>query len=201
MGISLQSFAKLNRRLNQPPKAAGNGDPASLSPPQPAYRTILGIDPSLRGTGFGVIRIEDREPRFVEAGTIRCPQLPLSESLIQIANELSAVVRKTRPEVCVVEGLFFAQNRKTVLIMGQVRGVCIYSIGQAEIPVHEIAPRRVKLAITGRGGAQKLAVAKMVERLLKLDRTPESDAADALALALTFHLESQSPSNQTIPRI
>jgi len=90
----------------------------------------------------------------------------------------------------VVEGLFFAQNLKTALIMGEARGASLVAAGEAGLAIYEIAPRKVKQAIVGYGAAQKLAVAKMVQRMLNLAELPAPDAADALALALAHAQEN-----------
>jgi crossover junction endodeoxyribonuclease RuvC len=87
-----------------------------------------------------------------------------------------------------VEGLFYAQNLQTAIVMGEARGAALAAIAEAGLEIYEIAPRKVKQAMVGYGAAQKLAVAKMVERLLHLNEPPPPDAADALALALT-HLQ------------
>jgi crossover junction endodeoxyribonuclease RuvC len=100
------------------------------------------------------------------------------------------VIEKHRPTVCVVEGLFYAQNLQTALIMGEARGAGLVAAAEASLEIYEIAPRKVKQAIVGYGAAQKSAVAKMVQRLLALAEPPAPDAADALGLALTFAQES-----------
>src|SRR6185436_13882152 len=89
-----------------------------------------------------------------------------------------------------VEGLFFAQNLRTAIVMGEARGAALAAIGEAGLDIYEMAPRKVKQAIVGYGAAQKLAVAKMVQRLLQLPELPAPDAADALALALA-HAQTQ----------
>lgn len=197
MSISSQAFTNRNQRRAH---AASTDLTAAERPEAPVV--ILGIDPALRRTGFGVIRALKQSLVCVESGTIQCPaKWHHSQCLLAISNTLDEVIRRTAPEVCVVEGLFFAKNLKTALIMGQARGACMVSAGRAGLPVYEIAARKVKQAIVGYGGAQKIAVAKMVERLLSLDHTPRPDAADALALALAFALESQSPLAKPIGRI
>jgi crossover junction endodeoxyribonuclease RuvC len=100
------------------------------------------------------------------------------------------VVKRHQPTVCVIEGLFFAQNLQTALIMGEARGAALAAIAEAGLEIYELSPRKVKQAIVGYGAAQKLAVAKMVQRLLQLAELPEPDAADALALALTHAQEN-----------
>jgi crossover junction endodeoxyribonuclease RuvC len=95
-----------------------------------------------------------------------------------------------KPTVCVIEGLFFAQNLQTALIMGEARGAAMSVIAEAGLDIFEIAPRKVKQAIVGYGAAQKIAVAKMVQRRLHLSEPPAPDAADALALALAHAQEN-----------
>jgi crossover junction endodeoxyribonuclease RuvC len=145
----------------------------------------LGVDPSLRGTGYGVIRFEKPSPVVLAQGTIACPKdWERSRCLAKISQTLRDVLREHQPTVCVVEGLFFAQNLQTALIMGEARGAAMAAIAETGIEIFEIAPRKVKQAIVGYGAAQKLAVAKMVQRMLNLAELPAPDAADALALAL-----------------
>ena len=98
-----------------------------------------------------------------------------------------------------IEGLFYAQNLQTALIMGEARGAAMSAIAESGIEIYEIAPRKVKQAIVGYGAAQKSAVAKMVQRLLNLRELPAPDAADALALALT-HARENSRYNLTLPK-
>jgi len=164
-------------------------------------RVVLGIDPSLRGTGFGIIQIANPHPRTLSYGTISCPKTwERSRCLAKISETLRREVRKHRPVICVVEGLFYAQNLQTALIMGEARGAALAAIAENGIDIFEIAPRKVKQAIVGYGAAQKSAVAKMVQRLLALSELPAPDAADALALALAHTREnsrySLSPSKK-----
>jgi crossover junction endodeoxyribonuclease RuvC len=99
----------------------------------------------------------------------------------------------------VLEGLFFAQNLQTAIIMGEARGAAIAAAAEAGLDIYEIAPRKMKQAIVGYGGAQKSAVAKMVQRVLQLREMPSPDAADALALALA-HAQEHSRYNLTPPK-
>ncbi len=202
MGISSQAFAEISQRLAHPKRPARKSRPSPAPEQTEAPVAVLGIDPSLRGTGFGVIHALGQELTYLDAGTIQCPaKWPHSQCLLAISDTLAEVIRRFTPDACVVEGLFFTKNLKTALIMGQARGACIVSVSRAGLPIYEIAARKVKQAIVGYGNAQKIAVAKMVERLLALDHTPSPDAADALALALAFTLESQSQLAKPIPRI
>ena len=163
-------------------------------------QTIIGIDPSLRGTGYGVIRTGKPNPVVLAQGTIACPkEWERSRCLAEISQTLRDVLREHRPEICVVEGLFFAQNLKTAIIMGEARGAALAAVGETGIEIFEIATRKVKQAIVGYGAAQKIAVAKMVQRMLNLAELPAPDAADALALALV-HAQENSRHGLTPPK-
>jgi crossover junction endodeoxyribonuclease RuvC len=109
---------------------------------------------------------------------------------VRISQTLRDVLQAHHPQVCIVEGLFYAQNLQTALVMGEARGAALAAIAEAGLDIFEIAPRKVKQAIVGYGAAQKLAVAKMVQRMLRLSEAPPADAADALALALTHAQEA-----------
>jgi len=199
VGITPQQLRQIQDRLSTARIAA----PVFASPPASpakAHTVILGLDPSLRGTGYGVIRTARPFPKTLAHGTISCPAgWPRSRCLLQILQTLRDVVRRHHPEVCVVEGLFYAQNLQTALIMGEARGAALAAVAEAGLEIFEIAPRKVKQAIVGYGAAQKLAVAKMVQRLLNLSARPEPDAADALALALT-HAQEQGRYHLTPPK-
>lgn len=190
VGISRQHFEQMKARL-------GGKSPRAILPPVTHHasritqKIILGIDPSLRGTGYGVIRLARPFPETLAHGTIACPATwPHSRCLAKISQTLRAVLREHQPTVCAIEGLFFAQNLKTAILMGEARGAAMAAIAEAGLDIYEIAPRKVKLAIVGYGAAQKLAVAKMVQRLLNLAQPPAPDAADALALALAHAQEN-----------
>lgn len=190
VGITTQQFEQMQRRIRGAGRTAAPLFEAHHRMSR-RHEVILGVDPSLRGTGYGVIRIGKSLPQIVTDGTIRCPVTwERSRCLLEIARALRDIVREHRPDVCVVEGLFHAQNIKTALIMGEARGASLVAMAEAGLDIFEIAPRKVKQAIVGYGAAQKLAVAKMVQRLLRLAQPPEPDAADALALALT-HAQEQ----------
>ncbi len=190
MGITPQQFKHLQERLARPGRLAGPVlEPLAAVVPKP--RTlILGLDPSLRGTGYGIIRRGKAAPESLVHGTISCPaNWERSRCLLQIARTLREILREHRPEVCVVESLFYAQNLQTALIMGEARGAALAAVAEAGLEVYELAPRKVKQAIVGYGAAQKPAVAKMVQRMLRLPEPPAPDAADALALALAYAQE------------
>jgi crossover junction endodeoxyribonuclease RuvC len=179
-------------RLGGGQGVSGDGSPGH----KPAHRhaVILGLDPSLRGTGYGIIRLAGTFPETLAQGTIRCPQSwERSRCLVRVVQTLREIVGQHRPTVCAVEGLFYAQNLQTALVMGEVRGAAMSTVAEAGLEIIEIAPRKVKQAVVGYGGAQKLAVALMVQRLLHLAELPAPDAADALALAWTHAQEQSRP--------
>jgi crossover junction endodeoxyribonuclease RuvC len=191
VGITMRQFEQMKGRMHSARQAAPVFD-SGVHCRANAQQVILGVDPSLRSTGYGVIRLAKPYPRTLVQGTISCPaSWEHSRCLARIAQVLREVIEHDHPEVCIIEGLFFAQNLKTALIMGEARGAALATIGEAGLEIYELAPRKVKQAIVGYGAAQKLAVAKMVQRLLNLPKPPEPDAADALALALT-HVQATS---------
>jgi crossover junction endodeoxyribonuclease RuvC len=187
MGISAKQFEQIQQRLAGKSRAKGAGISAE---PVTTHETILGIDPSLRGTGFGVIRMGKPHPIALTHGTISIPPAwARSRCLAKIFETLRDVIAEHKPTACVLEGLFFAQNLQTALIMGEARGASMVAAAQAGLELFEISPRKMKLAIVGYGAAQKSAVAKMVQRFLHLTDEPAPDAADALALAIAFSQE------------
>ena len=191
VGITPRQFEQMKSRLG----GARRSPSPLLAPALPAHvRTreiLLGIDPSLRGTGYGLIRCAKPFAELLAQGTISCPAAwPHSRCLAQIARAVREVLKQYHPTVCVVEGLFYAQNLKTALVMGEARGAALATVAEAGVEIYELAPRKVKQAIVGYGAAQKLAVARMVQRMLRLTEVPAPDAADALALALAHAQEN-----------
>ena len=200
MGITPLQFKQLQERLGQPRRRAA----PLLDPTQPdkslVHQIVLGLDPSLRGTGYGVIRLAKPVPQTLAYGTVTCPSnWERSRCLVKIVRTLRELVKQHQPSVCVVEGLFYAQNLQTALILGEARGAALATLADAGLGIYELAPRKVKQAIVGYGAAQKLAVAKMVQRMLRLPEAPAPDAADALALALT-HAQEQGRYSLSPPK-
>jgi crossover junction endodeoxyribonuclease RuvC len=191
MGITPQQFRQMQDRLGGKARTPMPVLESTVSIRGSTQKTILGLDPSLRGTGYGVIRLAKPVPETLVHGTISCPpSWPHSRCLVKIVQSLREVLKAHPAQVCVVEGLFYAQNLATALVMGEARGAALATIAEAGLEIYEMAPRKVKQAIVGHGAAQKLAVAKMVQRMLRLPELPAPDAADALALALTHAQES-----------
>lgn len=192
MGINPDDFERMRKRLNGATRRAAEPLLPTLSSfNQSKHQIVLGVDPSLRGTGFGIIKASKQSPALLAHGTISCPAgWERSRCLARIAATLREQIQKFCPTVCAIEGLFYAQNLQTALIMGEARGASLVAAAEAGLEIFEIAPRKVKQAIVGYGAAQKIAVAKMVQRMLQLAQPPEPDAADALALALAFAQEA-----------
>lgn len=195
MGVSPQQFEQMKQRVSGAKRVASPLLETSYHPAVNSANStqiVLGIDPSLRGTGFGVIRLAKPFPQTLAHGTVSCPAgWEHSRCLVKISQTIRNIVRCHSPTVCAVEGLFYAQNLQTAIVMGEARGAALAAVAEAGLEIYEIAPRKVKQAIVGYGAAQKIAVAKMVQRILHLPELPPADAADALALALA-HAQSNS---------
>ena len=153
---------------------------------------VLGIDTSLRSTGVGVLDAAGSRMTPVWYGTIKNPPgRPLSECLLHLQDEIDRLIREHEPQAVAIEGIFYAKNVKTMLILSHARGAIIAQCARLGLPVYEYEPRRVKMAVAGYGGAQKEQIQKMVKTLLGLHEEPQNDAADALALAIT-HLHNRT---------
>ena len=153
---------------------------------------VIGIDASLRCTGYGVIESAGGRVRAVDLGIVRNPaSQPHSACLRALHEKLTAVLASCAPDAAAMEGGFFFKNARTAMVLGEARGVVIAVCAVAGIPVYEYSPRAAKQALTGFGGAGKDQVSKMVMSMLGLKETPPEDAADALALALC-HLHNQT---------
>lgn len=148
---------------------------------------IVGIDPGLETTGYGVIDADDRAIRLHEAGIIKSSsRRPLTRRLLGIRTAVTQLLRETRPAVVVLEELYAHYDHpKTAILMGHARGVICLAAAELKIPVQGYLPTRVKKAIVGNGLAGKRQVQRMVTSLLQLRTTPEPlDVTDALALAI-----------------
>jgi crossover junction endodeoxyribonuclease RuvC len=146
---------------------------------------ILGVDPSLRSTGFGLIQVAGNQFTAIDFGQIKNPPSLLpSRCLVRIADTIGKLLDHHRPDAMAVEGLVYVQNTRIAFTLGEVRGVIIAAAARYGIPVYEYAPRKVKQSITGLGAAGKSQVAHMIKATLGLPAAPHPDAADALALAL-----------------
>ena len=145
---------------------------------------IIGIDPGLRRTGWGVIEQCGQHLTCVDFGVIRVPAGELPQRLGTIARELALVIRATQPTCASVEKVFVNVNPQATLLLGQARGAALCALVGAGLPVHEHTALQVKQAVVGYGKAAKPQVQMMVRRLLALAEEPVADAADALACAI-----------------
>ncbi len=145
---------------------------------------ILGIDPGLNRTGYGVIDVRGSSLECVDAGIIRVPVGDLYQRLGAILAALADVIRATQPHVATIEKVFVNVNPQSTLLLGQARGAAICAAASNGLAVHEYAALQIKQAVVGFGQADKKQVQTMVQRLLGLARAPATDAADALACAI-----------------
>lgn len=145
---------------------------------------ILGIDPGLRITGFGVLDKDGQKLSYVASGCIKTPEGELPERLKVILDSLRIVIDEHQPQQVAVEKVFVNVNPQSTLLLGQARGAAICAAVLAELPVTEYTALQVKQAVVGNGHAKKEQVQDMVQRLLKLSGSPSADAADALACAI-----------------
>jgi crossover junction endodeoxyribonuclease RuvC len=147
---------------------------------------VLGLDPGLGCTGWGVIAAEGNRLSHVANGQIRTdPTAELPARLLALHAALAEVLAAHRPQAAAVEEVFVNDNPQSTLKLGQARGVVLLAAAGLGIPVGEYAPRLVKKAVVGTGGADKAQVHAMVARLLPGAKIAGADAADALAVAIT----------------
>ena len=146
---------------------------------------IIGVDPSLSCTGWGVIDQTGSSLRHVANGQIKTdPKATLAQRLVVIDRELAAIIAQYRPDSSAVEEVFVNKNPQSTLKLGQARGVCLLALARAGLPVGEYAARLVKKAIVGSGAAEKAQVQAMLGVLLPGVKLAGADAADALAVAI-----------------
>lgn len=149
---------------------------------------VLGIDPGIHRTGFGVVKFEANEPMLADFGCIVTePKMNFPARLAILAADFTVLLKKWKPSVAILEEIFFSKNVKTAMRVSHARGVILEILEDFGIPVQEVKPQSVKLALTGYGKADKNQMKKMVNVLLKLSCPIQSDdAADALACALAY---------------
>ena len=154
---------------------------------------VLGIDPGLRSTGWGVVSISQGRLQHIANGAIRpSPRHNDAHRLTMIYQGLSSVIADTQPDRAAIEEIFVAKSARSALRLGMARGVGILACGEAQIEVNEIAARAVKKAVVGTGTASKEQIQDMVARLLQV-RALNADAADALAIAIAASNDAGKP--------
>ena len=153
---------------------------------------ILGIDPGIADTGYGVVRKQANRIEMVDCGCIRTAAgLPLSHRLQTLKRGLEAVLALRRPDAAALEQLFFARNARSAMEVGQARGVALLCLAEAGLSIHEYPPLAVKSALTGYGRAEKPQMSRMVRAALgRNDLIASDDAIDALAVAIC-HVHAQ----------
>ncbi len=147
---------------------------------------ILGIDPGLNTTGYGIIEVKANNPKLIKYGHIRTkPKNSLADRLTVIFESLDAIIAEYKPNRVAIEDIFYADNVKTAIVMGHARGAAIVAATKNNASIGEFTAREVKMSVVGNGAASKSQVNFMVSNILKVKEkiTPE-DASDALAVAL-----------------
>jgi len=149
-------------------------------------KIILGIDPGIADTGYGVIKDDGGQISCLTYGSIKTSAKDdLVTRLDYLYRALGQIIVKYQPDLAAIEELFFSKNVKTALIVGQARGVVLLSFKQHDLSFFEFKPSQVKQSVSCYGAANKVQVQKMVKQLLKLKEIPRpDDAADALAIAM-----------------
>ena len=148
---------------------------------------ILGIDPGLGTTGYGII--EDRTFKLIEAGIIRTrPNTPIQERIKRIFDEISGIIREHKPGVLVLEKIYsHYKHPTTAILMGHARAMACLVCGKFDVRLVNYPSTRIKKAVTGNGHASKTQVQRMVQNLLRLKKAPEPvDVSDALAMAISY---------------
>jgi len=183
--LRMNPFCLRENKSSRASAAAAGAAPAAAS-------RVLAVDPSLRGTGFAVLeKNASGKLRALDFGTIknRAELLP-SSCLVAIHDRLAELIYKHEPDCAAIESVIYVQSHRIAITLGAARGAAILAMAARGLPIFEYAPRRVKQAVVGRGGAEKQQVAFMVRALLGLTENPSSDEADALAIGLT-HFQMQ----------
>lgn len=154
---------------------------------------VLAIDPAIRNTGYAVIEGNSREARALEYGTLSIPQSrSQSECLLLIHERIGKLISSWQPDELAIEQIIYVQSHRTAITMGSARAAVVIAAAGRGLRIMEYPPTCVKLAVVGKGSAQKQQVAFMMRALLHLTETPPPDAADALAIAFT-HLAATDP--------
>jgi len=148
---------------------------------------ILGVDPGIARTGWGIIEVESSKLKVQSYGCIEtAASIDTSQRLKHVYDSLLKIIKEHKPDALAVEELFFNTNAKTAFLVGQARGVILLCAAENDLPIVSYTPLQVKVAVTGYGRAEKSQIGQMVKTILKLKDIPKpDDVADALAVALT----------------
>ena len=147
---------------------------------------VLGIDPGLTRTGFGVLSIVDEKPQIIDYGTIEPNKNDdLSKRLYSIYADINQLIDMFKPTVFSIEDIFYGRNVKSALLLGQARGIAMLCAAKYDIPIFEYSAKKVKQAVTGNGNADKTQLQYMIKQIFKLKQLPTPlDASDAIGIAL-----------------
>ena len=154
---------------------------------------ILGIDPGLTQTGFGLINVGSKKPVLIDYGVIKPPGVdtPLSDRLFVINSDIIKIIKKYKPSILVVEDIFYSKNVKSTIMLSHARAAALLAGSQSNMPIYEYSARKVKQSIAGNGNAQKEQLQYMVKAILKMQDLPKPlDASDALAIAICHYQQS-----------
>jgi len=152
----------------------------------PPIRLILGLDPGLRHTGWGIVKQNGNHLAYIAAGRISPdPDLPMASRLLELATDLAAIVAQHHPDESAIEETFINKNAASALKLGQARGAAMLALAQAGLTVTEYSANRIKQSLTGYGHADKTQIQAMIGLLLPGSGKLAADAADALAVAVT----------------
>jgi crossover junction endodeoxyribonuclease RuvC len=153
---------------------------------------ILGIDPGSRITGYGIIKSIKQQQQYLTSGCIKITSNDWGYRLKQIYDDLLQIITQYKPQQISIEKIFVHKNASSALKLGQARGAAIVAAATIGIPIHEYSARQIKQAVVGFGNADKKQVQSMVQTILSLDKKPQEDAADALAIAMCHGLHTAS---------
>jgi len=152
---------------------------------------ILGIDPGSRVCGYGLINTVGNKLEYISSGCIKVAVLPFIERLQVIYEGVSEIIERYQPNEVAIEEIFVGKSAVSALKLGHARGAIIVACTNRQLPVYEYPPNQIKKALVGRGRAEKSQMQHMVTSILKLSSTPQSDASDALCVAVC-HVHTQS---------
>jgi crossover junction endodeoxyribonuclease RuvC len=163
---------------------------------------VMGIDPGVAHTGFGVVRVAGGQMSVVDGGVIEVPpDEPMEARLAEIHGELAQLISWHEPAALALEDVYFGKNVRSAIAVGQARGVALLAAAQHEVPCFDYTPQAVKMAVCGSGAAEKAQVQRMVGTLLGLPQPPEPDhTADALAVAIC-HAAQHRPAHATAGQV
>ena len=169
-----------------------------MLPRMVAEEILLAVDPSLRGTGFAVLSRSAGKVRCLHFDVVKNPpKLSQAGCLLEIHTRLVEAIKQFQPAAMAIESVIYVQSFPTAITLGSARGAVLLAAAHHGLAIHEYAPRRVKQAVVGRGGAQKGQVAFMIRSLLGLTVTPPADAADAIAVGFTHFQSLKNPARRS----